>query len=69
MFLMILFNLIDRSLLYDPSNDYSIDYTNWYDDYNLIFNKLLSLSDKINLSKGIVSQVVEKILRYGLNLY
>ena len=49
------------SLLYDSSNDYSIDYTNWNDDYNLIFNELFLLSSKINLSRELVGQIVDYI--------
>jgi CHAT domain-containing protein len=49
------------SLLYDPSNDYSIDYTNWYDDYDLIFNELFLLSSKINLSRELVGQIVDHV--------
>ena len=38
-------------LLYDPSNDFSIDYLDWFDDYISIFENILELSYKVKIPR------------------
>tara|TARA_Y100000768_G_scaffold73568_1_gene51883 strand:- start:2291 stop:5107 length:2817 start_codon:yes stop_codon:yes gene_type:complete len=43
-------------VIHDPSNDYAVQYMNWYDDYLFVFDKIFAFTAYLKLPRQIISK-------------